>query len=78
MPVDGYDATPWNGITDYCFYDPSGNVIAGVEAKRTCRNPREGEEQVAGMFSADDLKRLRFLREHGKLTQGTARIAPGV
>lgn len=56
----------------------TGNVIAVVEDKRTCRNPREGEEQVAGMFSADDLKRLRFLREHGKLTQGTARIAPGV
>lgn len=104
VPVDGYDATPWNGITDYCFYNPSGEVIAVVEAKRTCRNPREGEEQlrhyvteiakrqsfapfgfltngllthfwdvgvahprmVAGMFSPDDLKRLRFIRENGK------------
>jgi len=20
IPVDGYDADPWNGITDYCLY----------------------------------------------------------
>ncbi|MHB1292400.1 MAG: hypothetical protein ACYCY5_09470 [Sulfuricella sp.] len=26
VPVDGYDAAPWNGITDYCFYNPSGDV----------------------------------------------------
>jgi type I restriction enzyme R subunit len=104
VPVDGYDATPWNGVTDYCLYEPSREVIAVIEAKRTCRNPREGEEQlryyvteiakrqsfvpfgfmtngqltyfwdvaaahprlVAGMFSPDDLRRLRFIRENGK------------
>jgi type I site-specific restriction endonuclease len=32
VPVDGYDAEPWNGVTDYCLYDPSGNVLAVVEA----------------------------------------------
>lgn len=102
VPVDGYDATPWNGVTDYCLYEPSGLVIAVVEAKRTSREPRVGEEQlrhyvdeiakrqgfrpfgfmtnglswyfwdvgeahprlVAGMFSPDDLKRLRFIREN--------------
>ena len=21
IPVDGYNAEPWNGITDYCLYD---------------------------------------------------------
>lgn len=46
MPVDGYDAEPWNGVTDYCLYAPSGEVIAVVEAKRTCRSPREAEEQL--------------------------------
>lgn len=104
VPVDGYDAEPWNGVTDYCFYDPSGDVIAVVEAKRTSRNPRVGEEQlrhyvteiakrqsfvpfgfmtnglltyfwdvgaehprlVAGMFSPNDLARLRFIRENAK------------
>jgi type I restriction enzyme R subunit len=46
IPVDGYDAEPWNGVTDYCLYDPSGNVIGVVEAKRCSRNPREADEQL--------------------------------
>jgi type I restriction enzyme, R subunit len=102
VPVDGYDATPWNGVTDYCLYEAGGQVIAVIEAKRTSRNPREGEEQlrhyvdeiakrqpfrpfgfmtnglltyfwdvgeahprlVAGIFSPEDLDRLRFIREN--------------
>jgi type I restriction enzyme, R subunit len=46
IPVDGYDAEPWNGVTDYCLYDASGNVLAVVEAKRCSRNPREADEQL--------------------------------
>jgi hypothetical protein len=46
VPVDGYDAEPWNGVTDYCLYDPSGNVLAVVEAKRCSRNAREADEQL--------------------------------
>lgn len=46
IPVDGYDAEPWNGATDYCLYDPSGNVLAVVEAKRCSRNAREADEQL--------------------------------
>jgi type I restriction enzyme R subunit len=46
VPVTGYDPTPWNGYTDYCLYDGIGSVIAVVEAKKTARNPREGEEQL--------------------------------
>ena len=46
IPVPGYDPAPWQGITDYCLYEPSGRVLAVVEAKRTSRNPREGEEQL--------------------------------
>lgn len=110
VPVDGYDAEPWNGVTDYCLFDATGEVLAVIEAKRTCRNPREGEEQlrhylteiakrqkfvpfgfltnglntyywdfgranprlVAGMFSPDDLRRLRFLRENGKPIESQA------
>jgi len=30
VPVDGYDAKPWNGVTDYCLYGPTGDVIAVV------------------------------------------------
>jgi hypothetical protein len=32
VPVDGYDAEPWNGVTDYCLYDARGNVLAVIEA----------------------------------------------
>ena len=46
VPVDGYDAEPWNGVTDYCLYDASGNVLAVVEAKRSSRHAREADEQL--------------------------------
>lgn len=46
IPVDGYDAEPWNGVTDYCLYDHAGNVLAVVEAKRASRSPREADEQL--------------------------------
>lgn len=46
IPVDGYDAEPWNGVTDYCLYNPSGDVLAVVEAKRCSRNARDADEQL--------------------------------
>lgn len=46
IPVDGYDKEPWNGISDYCLFHPSGEVLAVVEAKKTSRHPREGQEQL--------------------------------
>src|SRR6202161_1243560 len=46
VPVDGYDAEPWNGVTDYCLYDASGNVLAVVEAKGCSRTAREADEQL--------------------------------
>ncbi len=46
VPVDGYDAEPWNGVTDYCLYDASGNVLSVVEAKRCSRNARDADEQL--------------------------------
>ena len=46
IPVDGYDAEPWNGVTDYCLYDATGHVLAVVEAKRCSRDPREADEQL--------------------------------
>jgi type I restriction enzyme, R subunit len=46
VPVKGYDPTPWNGFTDFCLYDASGHIIAVVEAKRTARDARDGEEQL--------------------------------
>jgi type I restriction enzyme R subunit len=46
VPVDGYDAEPWNGVTDYCLYDSSGDVLAVVEAKKCTRLVREADEQL--------------------------------
>ncbi len=46
VPVSGYDPTPWNGFTDFSLYDAQGRVVAVVEAKRTSRSAREGEEQL--------------------------------
>jgi hypothetical protein len=47
IPVDGYDADPWNGVTDYCLYNASGHVLAVVEAKRcSCTSQRRRRESV--------------------------------
>lgn len=46
IPVDGYDAAPWNGVTDYCLYRQNGEVLAVVEAKRTTHDPRLAEQQA--------------------------------
>lgn len=46
IPVDGYDAEPWNGVTDYCLYQPNGEIIAVVEAKKQVRDPNVAREQA--------------------------------
>jgi len=46
IPVENYDRTVVEGITDYCLYRQNGEVLAVVEAKRTSRDPREGEQQA--------------------------------
>jgi type I site-specific restriction endonuclease len=46
IPVDGYDAEPWNGITDYCLYRPNAEVLAVVEAKKQVRDPNVAREQA--------------------------------
>lgn len=52
IPVDGYDAEPWNGITDYCLYRENGEVIAVVEAKRTSHDPRLAQSQAEHLFQS--------------------------
>jgi type I restriction enzyme, R subunit len=46
IPVEGFDASPVNGITDYCLYRDNGEVLAVIEAKRTRRDARVGKEQL--------------------------------
>ncbi len=46
IPVEGYDASPQSGITDYCLFRQNGEVLAVIEAKKTRRDARVGKEQV--------------------------------
>ncbi len=68
VPVDGYDAEPWNGVTDYCLYDPSGDVIAVIEAKRTSRSAREGEEQLR--YYVKEISRRQSFVPFGFMSNG--------
>lgn len=46
IPVDGYDAEPWNGVTDYILLRENGEVLAVVEAKRTSHDARLPQQQT--------------------------------
>jgi type I restriction enzyme, R subunit len=46
VPVEGYDASPQSGVTDYCLFRTNGEVLAVIEAKKTKRDARVGKEQV--------------------------------
>lgn len=46
IPVDGYNAEPWNGITDYILHRLNGEILAVVEAKKQTRDPNVAREQV--------------------------------
>ncbi len=59
VPVDGYDAEPWNGITDYCLYRSNGEIIAVVEAKKQVRDPNVAREQ-ARHYITEIAKRQSF------------------
>lgn len=52
IPVAAYDPEPFEGITDYCLYRDNGDVLAVVEAKRTCRDARVGKQQVLEYVTA--------------------------
>jgi len=46
IPVDGYDAEPWNGVSDYTLCRENGEVLAVVEAKKTSADVRLAEAQL--------------------------------
>lgn len=56
IPVSGYDANPYEGVTDYCLYRSNGEVLAVVEAKRTTRDARVGKQQVLEYVEAIEKK----------------------
>src|SRR5947208_11290850 len=68
VPVDGYDAEPWNGVTDYCLYDEAGNVLAVVEAKRCSRHAREADEQLR--YYVTEIARKQSFAPFGFMANG--------
>lgn len=68
IPVDGYDAAPVNGITDYCLFRENGEVLAVIEAKRTKRDARVGKEQLHQYITK--IEKKQSFRPFGFLTNG--------
>src|SRR5262245_23813327 len=68
VPVVGYNPQPWNGFTDYCLYDPDGSVLAVIEAKKTARNARDGEEQLRQYI--DEITKKQGAAPFGFMTNG--------
>ena len=68
IPVDGYNAEPWNGVTDYCLYQPNGEVIAVVEAKRQSSDPKIAQTQVE--YYVKEIEKHQSFRPFAFMTNG--------
>jgi type I site-specific restriction endonuclease len=68
IPVDGYDAEPWNGISDYCLYRENGEVLAVVEAKKTVVDVRLAEAQLTHYVT--EIEKHQSFRPFGFLANG--------
>ena len=68
IPVDGYDAEPWNGVTDYCLYRENGEVLAVVEAKKTSTDVRQAEAQLE--YYVKEIEKHQSFRPFGFLANG--------
>ncbi|MCJ7586052.1 MAG: DEAD/DEAH box helicase family protein, partial [Anaerolineales bacterium] len=68
IPVDGYDAEPWNGVTDYCLYRENGEVLAVVEAKKTVVDVRLAESQLE--YYVREIEKHQSFRPFGFLANG--------
>jgi len=68
VPIADYDATPFNGFTDYCLYRETGEVIAVVEAKRASYDVKLAQAQ-AEMY-AEEIERHQSFRPFIFLTNG--------
>lgn len=68
IPVDGYDAEPWNGVSDYTLYRENGEVLAVVEAKRTSTDVRIAEAQLT--YYVTEIEKHQSFRPFGLLANG--------
>jgi len=56
------------GITDYVLKHPNGQILAVVEAKRTCIDPRLAEAQVE--FYVNEIKKRQSFKPFAFMTNG--------
>jgi len=68
IPVDGYDAEPYNGVTDYTLYRENGEVLAVVEAKKTSVDVRLAEAQLT--YYVTEIEKHQSFRPFGFLANG--------
>ncbi|MBN2149586.1 MAG: DEAD/DEAH box helicase family protein [Anaerolineales bacterium] len=68
IPVDGYDAEPWNGVTDYVLLRENGDVLAVVEAKKTVVDVRLAEAQLE--YYVGEIEKHQSFRPFGFLANG--------
>ena len=68
IPVDGYDAEPWNGVSDYTLYRENGEVLAVVEAKKTSVDVRLAETQLTHYVT--EREKHQSFRPFGFLANG--------
>jgi len=68
IPVDGEEAEPWNGVTDYSLYRPNGEIIAVVEAKRMTHDPRLAQQQAEHYVT--EIEKHQSFRPYAFLTNG--------
>jgi type I restriction enzyme, R subunit len=68
IPVDGYDAEPWNGVSDYTLYRENGEVLAVVEAKKTVVDVRLAEAQLTHYVT--EIEKHQSFRPFGFLANG--------
>lgn len=61
------------GFSDFSLYSPDGTVLAVIEAKRTARNAREGEEQLR-QYVAEIAAKQKF-PSFGFMTSATSHRA---
>ena len=65
IPVNGYNAESWNGVSDYCLYRENGEVLAVVEAKRTSTDVRLAEAQLT--YYVTEIEKHQRFRPFGFL-----------
>jgi type I restriction enzyme R subunit len=68
IPVYGYDAEPWNGVSDYTLYRENGEVLAVVEAKKASVDVRLAEAQLTHYVT--EIEKHQSFRPFGFLANG--------